>query len=313
MKYAIISDIHGNIDALNAVLKDAEYFNVDKYIFVGDYCTCLPYPNEVINVIKSLKNALIVLGNEEGRLFDFEKQDQNTWTDGQFQVTYWCCRTIEKENYRYLESLPKELNFTDDKINISVTHSSSDFIGNAEHKEFSSSKVTTKYKKNTPISRVAMLNDVREYLNEDAEFNAMNQSLPDGVYIFGHTHVQWYAQLRNKFYINPGSCGVPLDGVRGAPYTLLFIENNKVHITERRVAYDIEGLINRFRNSSLYEAANIWSNLIISQLSTSFATVDFFLQFVNEYANNINDPIRPYSCKIWTEAYKIFQEANDKT
>ena len=134
----------------------------------------------------------------------------------------------------------------------------------------------------------------------------MNQSLPDGVYIFGHTHIQWNAQFGDKFFINPGSCGMPLDGVKGAPYTLLVIENNKVHITERRVAYDIEGLINRYRNSSLYEVANIWSNLIIGELSTSFETVIFFLQFADEYANNINDPIRPFSCKTWTESYKTW-------
>ncbi|MHB1485779.1 MAG: metallophosphoesterase family protein [Saccharofermentanales bacterium] len=312
MKYAIISDIHGNIDALKAVLMDAEHFNVDKYIFVGDYCTCLPYPNEVIDVFKSLKNAILVQGNEESRLFDFEKQDRNTWTDGQFQATYWCCRTIEKENYRYLESLPKLFSFTDNKTNISITHSSSDFIGNAEHKEFSSSKVTTKYERNTPISRIAMLTDIREYLNADIEFNEINQSLSDGVYIFGHTHVQWNAQFGNKIYINPGSCGVPLDGEEGAPYTLLFIENDKVLITERRVAYDIEGLINRYKNSSLYEAANIWGNLIINEMLTSFETITFFLQFVNDYANSINDPIRPFSCKTWTEAYRTWARKEAK-
>ncbi|MDR2569870.1 MAG: metallophosphoesterase family protein, partial [Oscillospiraceae bacterium] len=42
MKYAIISDIHGNLDSLLAVLNDAKNYNVDKYIFVGDYCACFP-------------------------------------------------------------------------------------------------------------------------------------------------------------------------------------------------------------------------------------------------------------------------------
>ena len=38
MRFAIISDVHGNLPALNAVLEDAKNSRVDKFIFVGDYC-----------------------------------------------------------------------------------------------------------------------------------------------------------------------------------------------------------------------------------------------------------------------------------
>jgi len=54
MKYALISDIHGNIDALKAVLADAKRNNVQHYIFLGDYCIGLAYPNEVLNCIRAI-------------------------------------------------------------------------------------------------------------------------------------------------------------------------------------------------------------------------------------------------------------------
>ena len=46
MKYAVISDIHGNLPALKVVLADAEKQGADAYIFGGDYCLSGPYPNE---------------------------------------------------------------------------------------------------------------------------------------------------------------------------------------------------------------------------------------------------------------------------
>lgn len=256
MKHAIISDIHGNIDALSAVLKDAEHCSVDRYIFAGDYCTYLPYPNEVVHVLKNLKNAVIVQGNEDSRLSTFAKQNQPTWTDGQFQAIYWCCRTIEKENCRYLDSLPQKLTITDHHMNLFVTHFSSDFIGNAEQKEFSSLKVAERYK-NTLVSREVFFQDMGNYLSRDPDFLTTVQSLSDGIYIFGHTHVQWNAQFGNKYFINPGSCGLPLDGAQTAPYTILDIEDDVMKVIERRVVYDLDGLIHRFRNSSLHEAANV--------------------------------------------------------
>ena len=45
MKYAIISDVHGNLPALELVLKDAEDNHVDSFIFVGDYFLSNPFPN----------------------------------------------------------------------------------------------------------------------------------------------------------------------------------------------------------------------------------------------------------------------------
>ena len=72
MRYAIISDIHGNEPALKTVLEDAKSRNVEGYIVVGDYCLSNPYPNECITTIKHLENAYIIRGNEESYLADKE-------------------------------------------------------------------------------------------------------------------------------------------------------------------------------------------------------------------------------------------------
>ena len=60
MRFAIISDIHGNLPALNAVIDDAENNHVDTYIFTGDYCISNPYPDECISRIKNLHNKYMI-------------------------------------------------------------------------------------------------------------------------------------------------------------------------------------------------------------------------------------------------------------
>jgi len=79
MRYAIISDIHGNLHALQAVLKDIRESNINKYIFVGDYFGDLPYPNEVTDIIKVLNKKYIVSGNKEGYLTNLQENNKDEW------------------------------------------------------------------------------------------------------------------------------------------------------------------------------------------------------------------------------------------
>ena len=65
MKFAVISDIHGNLPALDAVIADAEKENVSGFIFAGDYCIGNPWPDECIARISALERKYAVRGNEE--------------------------------------------------------------------------------------------------------------------------------------------------------------------------------------------------------------------------------------------------------
>ena len=109
MRYAIVSDIHGNLTALDMVIRDAYEKGVDSFIFVGDYCLSNPYPNECINRIRDLHNSYAIWGNEESYLENLHGKDQRNWTDGQMQISYYCYQAVSKENLKYLSALPKEL------------------------------------------------------------------------------------------------------------------------------------------------------------------------------------------------------------
>ena len=77
MKIAVISDVHGNMPAMSAVLSDAKDKGVDEFIFAGDYCLSGPYPDDCISTIRSLENAIVVRGNEERYLENLIGKDQS--------------------------------------------------------------------------------------------------------------------------------------------------------------------------------------------------------------------------------------------
>ncbi len=310
MKYAIISDIHGNLSALDAVLQDAQCRGVDGYIFVGDYCLSNPYPDDCITRIRSLDNTYVIRGNEERYLENLVGKDQSTWTDGQMQISYFCYRKVSKENLNYLLDLPIKIDTVIEGVPIHVAHSSESFINNCEHREWSTAKVAERYKGEV-VSLEAFRKGMHNYLNNDKDFKRVFDSLSDGIYIFGHSHIQWcYTSEDNKkILINPGSCGLSLDCITdGIPYTVLDIaDKDNVQIEEVRVPIDIERHINTLIQSDQFAEANVWSKVIIKELRTCREHLYFFLQFTEDYASRIGDERRPFSVETWEKAYELWE------
>ena len=80
MKYAVISDVHGNLDALEGVLADAARQSADAYLFTGDYCLSLPFPEQVVRRIAGLEHACVIRGNEEQYIEKMQGEDAVSYT-----------------------------------------------------------------------------------------------------------------------------------------------------------------------------------------------------------------------------------------
>jgi len=311
LKYAAISDIHGNWLALTAALYDAKVQGADAYLFAGDYCMCSAYANEIIKTIKALPNAYVIAGNGEGYLRNLHGLDQTAWTDGQYAGLYWCYRAITQDNHAYLNNLPETLCIPGEKAAIYMAHSSRPFLGDAEFKQFSSSIIAQRYKEK-PLPRETLLSDIRALLSQDEVFQQRISALPAGVYVFGHTHVQWHAEFGDTLFVNAGSCGQALDGQPTAAYTLLEEIHGRWNVQERRVVYDVKGFIRDLKKGSLYDEAPVWCDLVINQCVTGYEHMEFFLQFVKTYADSTGDKARPFSRETWADAYKAWSERLQK-
>lgn len=109
MKIAIISDIHGNLEALKATLRDIEKRNVDKIICLGDIIAKGVHPKECIELIK--KHCEIVLRGNCDRYFSTEHKNIVELSEDEQKRIEWNQSMITKEDREYLLNLPFSYEF----------------------------------------------------------------------------------------------------------------------------------------------------------------------------------------------------------
>ena len=306
MKYAIISDIHGNYPALQAVLSDAENRGITHFLFAGDYCISGPFPDESITAIRAISNKTVIRGNEEKYLENLIGKDPVQWTDGQMQISYWTYRNIRRDNLKYVLSLPHTADFECNGMSIHMAHSSMDFVGTYPFYTWNS--VTIAERNKLPdADPFRILADISGEWDRDPAFQEAVSGLKKGVYIFGHSHIQWSWQSKEAgvYLINPGSCGLPLDGIRNSvPYTILEIaDDGRVSIEEKRVPFDKTAYVRSIMQTSMFQEANVWSNVIIRELTKAREHIYYFLAFVEQFAKEIGDERKPYALDTWEKAY----------
>lgn len=296
MKYAVISDVHGNAPALRLALTDAAERGAQGYLLAGDYCLSAPWGREVVQILRSLPGAHIISGNDDQHL-SIPPGD-----DGQYEVSRWCASVLSDDAKSWLAALPATLDIACEDTSIHMTHSSQFFLGNALRERFRTSVLPGFYP-DGPVSHEVIQADFRR-LWEQASFRKTVHALPPGVYVYGHNHIQCWADFDGRILINPGSCGLPLDcGAFGAAYSLLTVEDGHVSVEERRIPYDVEELIVQAKATPQYTAARVWSEIIFSEWRTCREKVYQFLAHCERYADAIGDVRRPFARGTWADAY----------
>ncbi len=110
MRYAIISDIHGNIEALRATLKDIDSRRIDSIICLGDIVGYYPDPESCIALVRD-RAAYCLAGNHDyaavGRV------DTKTFTYYAFAAMEWTKKNLSVESKEFLSSLPLSLELED--------------------------------------------------------------------------------------------------------------------------------------------------------------------------------------------------------
>ncbi len=109
MKIAIISDIHGNLEALNATLKDIKNRQVDKIICLGDIVTKGVHQKECLNLIR--ENCEIVLQGNCDKVSTLSQKDIEKLPDIEKNRIMWTQSLITKEDINYLSKLPFSYEF----------------------------------------------------------------------------------------------------------------------------------------------------------------------------------------------------------
>lgn len=106
MRYVIFSDVHGNLEALQAFVRTIESLEHDKKVCLGDIVGYGADPNACVDWVR--ENAAIVLGGNHDYAV-VGKTDTSYFNPDAYQACLWTRKELTGENQRFLESLPVEL------------------------------------------------------------------------------------------------------------------------------------------------------------------------------------------------------------
>jgi putative phosphoesterase len=217
-KVALISDIHGNLPALEAVVKDARKSGLEIFLNAGDAVGFGIYPSEVIQALQA-PMFLSVVGN-----VDLEVLEQLRIAKGNRNEDFQepAINELSRKDAQYLRSLPKELRLGIEGKRVLVTHGSPDSV--EEHIY--------------PDSPEERLREIASAASAD-------------IIVTGHTHLQMNRSVDGVTFVNPGSVGRPVNGEPKAEYAVLTL--NPLSVEFRKVNYDIEVLANDMRKRSMPE------------------------------------------------------------
>jgi len=305
LTYAIISDIHGNLPALKAALADAKAHGVDGYLLLGDY-SLPPWVNEVVDIIRNLKNAIVVGGNGEGYLRNTKKQRQEELNDDQFKPVYWSYNSLTPENLDYLITLPETATITGGGCDIHLAH----FIDIFYHPSIVKYTHPPDFHQmmlETPISsHEEYLTLAREAILSSPDVLAELSAISKGIYLFGHNHFQFHMEYEDKLFVNPGSCGSPINWNTAATYTLLTCKDGSWAVKERQLEYDLNIVADAFDSSGFTDYSPFWSELLKLQLHSAKNYIDSFVTHLVETGRAMGKTDYPVSKEVWDKAVKMW-------
>lgn len=225
MQIAIISDIHNNIVALEAVLIDLEQRGgADHIVVAGDMFAFCAAPKEVLAALRGLPRARFLMGNAERYLLEGTYPtvpDGSGWQNDLLLTFHWTAEQLGREGLEFLESLPAYQVIWLGDWQLLAVHGSprSDEEG------------------------LTMETDA-------SEFERMAIDPQVLVVACGHTHVPMDRSVGRLRVVNAGSVGIPFDGDPRASYAVISTPgpngSDLIHVELRRVAYDVEKAVAQF-------------------------------------------------------------------
>lgn len=188
-KIAIISDIHGNLEAINSVIEDIKERKIEKIFCLGDIVAKGTHQEECVNLIK--ENCEIVL---KGNCDDYftSKIDRETKPEIELKRIDWIDSKLSNESKKYLRNLPYSFEFYLSGRLVRLFHATPEkingFIGNID-----------------TIGRLYSL-----FLPSE---NTISNKKAD-VVVYGHIHTPFIQRIYNRTIINSGSVGNAIDVFR---------------------------------------------------------------------------------------------------
>ena len=235
MRYLVLSDLHANLEALEAVLATVGRETYDRCLLLGDIVGYGADPNAVVDRVRALAPDVAIRGNHDKVASGMESADG--FNQAAKYAAMWTLDQLSSENRDYLAALPPGPLEIDDVLQI--CHWSPD--------------------------------DEDKYIFEPVDAVEALRGLSRPLCMFGHTHVPvgyWLSanefdlivpdgQTRidlvsgRRYMVNPGSVGQPRDGDPRAAYAI--VDTDALSVTLYRVEYDVAAAQRKILDARLPE------------------------------------------------------------
>jgi len=233
MCLAVISDIHGNAVALDAVLQDLRREQIDQIVALGDMIQSGPQPAKVVQRLREL-NCPVVMGNSDSWLLSGVETGNEPIPEGRLRklhvVREWSLARLSAADRAFIESFTPtiHLELPDGRKFLGFHGSPADFDGFIFP--------------HTP----------------EAEFQSLLMAYADHILSGGHVHLPFVRRIADSFFFNPGSVGVAYNHEQDeasfrldpwAEYAILCVDDGHLGLEFRRVPFDVTELVQVYRDS----------------------------------------------------------------
>jgi putative phosphoesterase len=225
-RVAIVTDIHANLQALEAALARIEELEIERIYCGGDLVGYGPHPNEVCALL-SERRVPTIYGNydyaiardlEDCGCFYPTPRDRELGE----QSIAWTLAHTGQQSKDFMRELPFDLRFELGRKRVRLVHGSP--------------------------------RKVNEYLLEEraaSTFERIAAIADCDVLAFGHTHKPWIREHADVLFVNCGSVGKPKDGDPRASFAVLEPASGQVRVTIERVDYDADTVATEMRHVGL--------------------------------------------------------------
>jgi putative phosphoesterase len=216
MKICILSDIHGNYDALKKCLVEAKKNDAEIILCLGDYVGYYYEPEKCIDLLIKEK-AICIKGNHENILLDLlkDKKKLPLFVSKYGNGINLALKKLKKKHVNFIKKLDDNKEIVIDNLRFLLSHGSP-----------------------WDANLYIYPNKFKNYINK---FNKYNYDF----FLLGHTHIQMKKRIKNNTVLNPGSVGQPRDGDDLAKWAIIDTKTRKIFF--KKTKFNSNSLIKKIK------------------------------------------------------------------
>lgn len=286
MRLALLSDIHGNITALEKILNELnKYDDLEGIVIAGDSIGDGPKSSEVLERLRKFK-TWIIKGNREEDIIDYQMGRKKEWDYlKQFASMKWTFNSLKEEQLVFIKELANQI-----VIDIPGT-----------------SKIRVVH--GSP-------RDVYEHLFPDKLIERLDYAtrmIDEEYLVCGHSHRHWIKLHNDKLIINPGSVGQSFNKHISTEYSILEWKDSRWKHSHHYAKYDIEKAIDDFYKTGLSEYGGFWVEVTIMSLRESQNYMVGFVKFIKDKFFGSEYKIDKFiPNELWDKGIKLWRECENK-